>query len=503
MSDEIKDGATDANETVGTVETDIAQPRETEADGLAAAIKSLGEVVSAATGRKNSDGFLSEDREKIERAHAEVASLRKQLDEIQNSRTMRRAEFEVSSTKATPYNRAQFKALMKADAAPGSDVEQIQRANDEMYIGMKLLGVNDPNHAPALKQYISEMYPAYAKGMGTGDAGSGEVLGTGSNNDGEQWIPNDFSNQLVRDIRMQLRVAALHPRFNMPTNPYTFPVEGSDIDAYLVSEQTADNAELTPGNRVTAQTPGTGNLTFSAKKLGVRSVVSTEVTEDSIVPIIPYVREKIARAMAEAQEEATVNGDTRTTVANIDGLTAGTESDRRHAYNGYRYAAIQAGTTSDASGGLTLAKVRKLRTDMGKWGIDVSQLAYVVGINAYNQLLGLNEVVTLDKFGPRATIFNGQLGSLDGIPIIVSEHVSETLDADGLNSGTGSATEILLVRRDAFRYGDRRQITMEAMRRIETDQQVMVSLQRLDFKPMYTPSATNTIVAAGVGITLA
>jgi HK97 family phage major capsid protein len=494
MSDEIKDGTTEANEPVDTeqVETEIAQPRESELDSLATALKGLREVVSASQERKNNDGILSEDREKIEKAQADVLALRKQMDELQNARTMRKGEFELADAPAHTYSNVQMKSMIKAEAAEGSDIQQIQRANDDLYIGMKLLGVDSPEQSPVLKQYIESNYPAYSKGMGVG-AGAG--LGT-------EWIPTDFSNQLVRDVRLQLRVAALHPRFNMPTNPYTFPVEGADIDAYLVSEQTGDNADIASSgaNRVPADTPGTSNLTFTAKKLGVRSIVSSEITEDSIIPIIPYVREKIALAMANAQEETTINGDVVATTLNIDGNT--TATDRRHAYDGYRKAIEQAGTTSDASGGLTLTKVRKLRTDMGKWGIDIGQLCYVVGINVYNQLLSLEQVITIDKFGPRATILNGQLGSLDGIPILVSEFVYENLDASGLNAGSGATSQMILVRRDAFRYADRRQITLESMRRIETDQQVMVSLQRLDFKSMYTPSSSNTVAAAAVGITL-
>lgn len=497
MSDETKKEVESKEATSEEVKTDLATG-PSEVDKLAQATKELRELVEAAQSRKNHDGVLSEDREKLERAQAELLAMRKQVDTLVNEKTIRRGEFDTREVEARTYTPQQMKQLMKIDVAEGSDISELQKANDDLYIGMKLLNISNPAEAPLLVEAIKAQYPVYAKTTGMGIASSGAGLA---------WVPTDFSSQLIRDVRLQLRVAALHTRFNMPTNPYTFPVEGTDMNAYLVSEVIEDEGDIASsgGYRVPSATSVVSNLTFNAKKLGVRSIVSTEITEDSIVPIIPYIREKIAGALAIGQEEAVINGDTVVSatigvgaIANIDGNAVA--NDRRHAFNGYRKHAWTAGTTSDATA-MTLGTIRKLRTDMGKWGVDNNQLAYVVPINVFNQMLSLGEVTTMEKFGTRATILNGQLGSIDGIPIIVSEYVPTDLVGTGLGSGTGSLTEMLLVRRDGFRFGDRRQITLESMKRIETDQWVLVSLQRLDFKALY--STSTPLVAAGVSIALA
>ena len=92
------------------------------------------------------------------------------------------------------------------------------------------------------------------------------------------------------------------------------------------------------------------------------------------------------------------------------------------------------------------------------------------------------------------------MGSIDGIPILISEFVAEDLDVVGENDGDGSTTQILCVRTDAMRFGDRRGITLKSREQIETDQNVVVALQRLDFQAVQ--STSDPIVAAGVGVAL-
>ena len=464
---------------------------QSDVDKLAKTVSDLTALVEKAVSRANSDGPRSEDKEAIDKANAEIESLQKKVDTFLNSRQSRKGEFEVDERSITTYSPAHLKALIKTKAVRNSDAEEIQRGNDELYLASTMLGVEDPRKSEYLMTYTKANYPALYKAMQT--AGSGT---------GAEWIPTGFSSSMIEDVRMQLRVAALHQRFNMPTNPFTYPVEGADIDAYLVSENTGDNDAGDTTTWVPAATPGTANLTFSAKKIGVRSVVSTEMTEDAIVAALPYVRGKIITALAEAQENMVINGDTRTSyTTNLSGTTLAS-NNQALAWYGYRRCAELAGTTVDGAGAISLGDIRAVRSKMGKYGVSPSNLSIVCGINTYNQLLSLDQVITIDKYGPNATILSGELGRLDGMPIIVSEFIPENTGASG--RGTGAYTTLLLVRRDLYWFGDRRDITLKGREVIETDQQVLVALQRLDFKPILDPARSSAFKVSGalVGLTL-
>lgn len=467
-----------------------APSRASELEMLMKTVSTLTEEVRRAGKHATSEGPRSEDREKMERMSADVEKLQKSLDTVLNQRNTRKAEFDVSEIETPSLAPSQIKTMIKSRVAPeGSIVDEIQRANDDTYIAMKAMRLSSPKDSERLMDYLKGNYPAYYKAMQT-------TTGQGV---GEHWIPTGFSSRLIEDVRLTLRVANLHDRFNMPTNPYTFPVEGADISAYKVGENTGDDDAGTPATWIPAATPTTSNLTFSAKKIGVRVVTSNEFIEDSIIAALPYMRSRIVLSLGEAQENILINGDVRVDGTGVDGLTAGQSSDQRTAWNGYRRFCVDNGNVVDAAG-LTLADIRAVRTKMGKYGVNNSQLALVTGINAYNQLLSLDQVITIDKFGPRATILSGQIGAIDGIPIIISEFVRENYGA-GL-TGSGSTTAMFLVRRDLFWFGDRRDIQIKGREVIETDQNVLVALQRLDFKPLLTPSSTVIPVCAGRNIAL-
>jgi len=78
--------------------------------------------------------------------------------------------------------------------------------------------------------------------------------------------------------------------------------------------------------------------------------------------------------------------------------------------------------------------------------------------------LQIPEVVTLEKFGPQATILSGQLASLAGVPIVMSRFMGADLETTGLFDSTGSQnrTGYLIFNADSWYQYLRRQISIES-----------------------------------------
>ncbi len=356
---------------------------------------------------------------------------------------------------------------------------ELQSRRDDIYLASKLLR-RDPRRLKMWSEFARET-SALRKAMDTA-----------TSEEGLEWIPTGFSGELVRKVKLALKVAALHGRIAMPTNPFKLPIDGADAIAYLTAESTSDSA-----SKITASTPGTGNITFDAVKLACRVLVSTELEEDSVVAVLPLLRDKIVQALAEAQENATVNGDTAGTHMDSDVTSS---SDVRKAWEGYRKLALSSAKVDCAT--FNIANLRAIRAAMGKYGVNPNNLAWIAGISVFNKMLGLDEVITLDKYGDNATILTGELAKLDGIPVVVSEFIREDLNASGVHDGvTTSKTVLPLVYRPAFLYGDRRNITLRVSHELymETDQDVAIATQRLDFQPVQD-AASEPVVGLGYNI---
>jgi HK97 family phage major capsid protein len=367
-----------------------------------------------------------------------------------------------------------FDSIEKAFFAPHATgtVKDFQEKSDDVYILSKYLG-----KSPKELKSFNELQEI-AKSINTG-AGYGA-----------EWIPTGFSARLIEKVRLELKVAALFDEIPMPTNPYKPPVLSGDIVSYLVPESTSDQVVTTatiPPSQVT-----TANFQFTAAKIAARVRVSDEADEDSIIPMLPTLRNNIALAQAQAIETAIINGDTTATHQDSDVTDA---KDARKAWKGLRKLAAAGSKTDSAT--FNVAALRTIRKKMGVYGVDPKKLAWIVSMSIYMQMLGFTEVLTMEKYGSNATIVQGELGKLDNIPIIVSEYVRQDLNATGVYDGsTTTKSEAICVNHRAYLRGNRRGMTLESGRDIENGQNILVASMREDFEAIFDAS---TQYAVGIG----
>ena len=312
--------------------------------------------------------------------------------------------------------------------------------------------------------------------------------------EGTEWVPTGIGASVHEKVRAQGKVAALFPRINIPTNPWKMPIAGADVTAYRVAEPTSDTE-----SKMTASTPGTVAATFDAEIFGARSLWSKSLDLDSIVAILPYATDQFVAAFVAAEETAIINGDTDGTHQDSD--IGSTTTVAQAAWDGLRKKALaQTVATATTCTALNLGVVRKA---MGKWGIDPSTLAFIIGPANAHSLLADTNLLTVDKMGSQAVILSGQIGSVFGVPVIVSEHVRENVNASGVYDGiTITKTTMLCVRRTEFAIGQRTALDIEVNDSLygETYQRVLYGFMREDFQHVGS-AATNEDVAIAYNVT--
>lgn len=304
------------------------------------------------------------------------------------------------------------------------------------------------------------------------------AMDTDTTAEGIEWIPTGIGASMHERVRVSGKIRPLFQTVNLPTNPWKWPLEGADATAYLVAEPTSDTA-----TKVAASTPGTGGVTFDAQIFGARALFSKSIEADSAIAILPYVSRKLVQSFVDAEEKAILDGDSDGTHQDSDTNTAGATS-ASWAWDGLRKRAL---ANAGASGGsaLTVALLAARRAAMVRYGLNPAECAFITNISGYYALLSDTNVLTVDKLGPQATILNGQLASLYGIPIIVSEWVRENLNASGVHDAiTTTKTYALCVNRNEWVMGTRSPLAIETDDSIyrETHQRVLVGFMREDFR---------------------
>lgn len=309
---------------------------------------------------------------------------------------------------------------------------------------------------------------------------------------GDEWVPTAISSTYIDEYLLALEVAGKFREISMPTNPYELPIAKDNPKARKIAE----------GSAITGAQFSTDKLTFSAIKSAEYFEIPEELNEDSAPAFLDYAKTSVVEAQYKAMEAAIINGATG---VHIDSDTAALGADVAEKFwNGLRKLAIVNSATTNFGSGVTATKLDEMRKTMGKFGVNVKELAWLVSPNAWNQMLGLTEVSTVDKFGSMATVLSGALAAFRGIPIIISEHMRDDLNASGVYDGiTTDNTGVLLFNHRRFYIGRRRpikvKIGMDA--NIAYDRWLMASYQRLDFKGM-VQSATEKSVVYGINVTV-
>jgi len=306
-----------------------------------------------------------------------------------------------------------------------------------------------------LKQAPRALQPAITKAFN-------DQSGTGA-----EFIPDQFISDLYQTFQLPKRLRGLLTRVQADRNTLLIPRLNRGGRPYIKGEITVDS----PLAQYTTSTPATGQSTINIKGLASSYVLDDAAVEDAALAVLPIFSQQIAQDLEDAFEDCMINGDTAAThqdtisTWNIrsrwgaSGL--GGSSDHRRTFNGMRAAAFdQLNTAAKAGASLAASDILAGMASLGELG--ASNLVMVVSPEfMIESLMGLQEVITIDKFGPAASVLSGQIGSIFNVPIIMSRFLSNDLFTSGLYTGSGATTGFLLFNAASYYLYERRGIVVE------------------------------------------
>ena len=297
---------------------------------------------------------------------------------------------------------------------------------------------------------------------------------------GDELVATGEAAALWADINVETLVASLFTRVDMPTNPFEIPLQLGSVAWYPGVENTATTE--------TALT--TARQTLTARELVAEVPWSLTLDEDAVIAMAAEVRRTLVRNAVEVIDDVLLNADTTAqNNINADGATiSASAAGKAHwllGFDGLLHLPLvdNTGQANNHGAAPTADMYNEVRGLLGKYGVRPSELAYIADVATYIKSLGVSEFRTLDKLGPQATLLNGQLAQVDGIPVIVSEQLAQS-DTDGKVTDGGSGNvkgRLLAVNRTQWRLGYRRELMIETTRDIQKRQNIMVVSMRLAF----------------------
>lgn len=385
-------------------------------------------------------------------------------------------------------------------------VSEFRRLNDQLaFVDLTLMAAKPVGpRANYLRQYQGMSYKERIKDLKVfkklEKASKAFAMDTSTSNEGSQFHPTGYSSQLIDMVREDAVLAPMHESFRMIQSPQVKPVAGADIMGTLAGETTTVPSSL----NTTEQTPGSRNVTFTAKKIRTRIQYSSEAMEDFIINELDYVMKYSTIGQRRAVEKAMINGD-KAYAGTMDSGDIPGATDSRYGWDGYRVG-IHTNNSSSSIRKVDLSNFSEknllmVQKCLGKFAQRPTQHFWLTSLTTYlMHFLNPEEMPnhrTLDKMGPNATILTGQLSAFNAAPVLTSEFVQDTLDETGIYSAAGKTKSIVLdINRQSYQMGQWRDIEAEVVRNTPDDVYDIVTYQRCDFEMVYT-IATDIVAAVG------
>ena len=297
---------------------------------------------------------------------------------------------------------------------------------------------------------------------------------------GEELVHASQASRLWQDVHLETMIASLFSRISMPTNPFDVPLQLGDVNWYPGEENVSARSTDLP----------TGKQTLTAHELVAEIPWSFTLEEDAVIAMLPEVRRTLVRNAAEVMDDVLLNGDT-TLSNNInrdDGRVDRNAPGVAHwlvGFDGLLHLPLIDNTAqaNDLNGAVSAAAYNKLLKLLGKYGVRSNESVFITDPNTFLASLALDEVETVDKLGPAATILTGQLAVVYGHPLIVSEQMRLASSNGKVNSDSAQNTagRVLAVNTSQWRVGFRRELSIETERVLQKRQNVMVVSLRLAF----------------------
>jgi len=400
--------------------------------------------------------------EKIKELETKVKELEVELAKSREDSEISRLQKEIEEFKADMERKSLFAETKTTDR----EVQVAEKKAKDLVLKAKLLG----RDLASFKEF-KEIAGVIEKAIKPSDIAD--------------WMEESFAKEIFELMQLNLKVERLFDEVIVPkgVQKLSFPMKNGFSKAYLIQ----------PATDAIESAFVAGKVTFDPVKIKTLVITADEAENEAVVSsLLQVVKEDIAYSLAQAGENAIVNGDTSGDLNNNPGA-----NDVTMAFNGLRKYGYDSAKIDNGGTAITTDAIISARKALGVLGVNPQELALIVNAEVYNQLLKLPEVLTYDKFGNDLTIKTGTLAKIYGIDIIPTEFIPNTMDSDGKVDGDDNTnlTGAVLVNVKAFRKATRNVVEFEKFRNIQNDTNMYTGRRYLDFQKIVgNPVASAYIV---------
>ena len=227
------------------------------------------------------------------------------------------------------------------------------------------------------------------------------------------------SSTFENEVRLEQKVANLFREMAVNSGATVMPIIPDTEDANWNATGLETAANLLEEKGASDNNFHVGRVTLNAYRLISGTFIANDTDEQIVVNVLPWILSALARAHARAIDGSIMNG-----TANQAGLIGGAGTDGAGSF----FAKDSADVTdiaNNGSGALTGANLLTIRSEMGKYGVNPADVAYIVTVEEYFNLIADAAFSDISEVGSELAMkVVGQVGSIYGSPVVASDQFS-------------------------------------------------------------------------------
>ena len=247
-------------------------------------------------------------------------------------------------------------------------------------------------------------------------------------------IDVNVSQAFEEEVRLEQKVAPLFREIQVASGATVLPIAPDTENANFNATGLETTANLLEESGASDNNYNVNRVLLQAFRLVSGTFIANDTDEQVVISVLPIITSALARAHAKAIDSAILLGN-----SSFVGLVGGAGTDGSGSFLAADSALVTDPDASGTSDAVTSGNLLSIRSEMGKYGMNPADVAYIVGLDQYYNLIADAGFSDVSEVGSDLALKRlGVVGAIYGSPVIATDALAQGTKEAGAFTGTAA-----------------------------------------------------------------
>ena len=247
-------------------------------------------------------------------------------------------------------------------------------------------------------------------------------------------IDVNVSQAFEEEVRLEQKVAPLFREIQVASGATVLPLAPDTETANFNATGLETTANLLEESGASDNNYNINRVLLQAFRLVSGTFIANDTDEQVVISVLPIITSALARAHAKAIDSAILLGN-----SSFVGLVGGAGTDGSGSFLAADSALLTDPDASGTSDAVTSGNLLSIRSEMGKYGMNPADVAYIVGLDQYYNLIADAGFSDVSEVGSDLALKRlGVVGAIYGSPVVATDVLAQGTKETGAFTGTAA-----------------------------------------------------------------